>query len=316
MKTEVASAGEQVDEAGKSEEAQTLPACPEAESSSPVESAAVEPPREDEAKDGQSEGMNQPSVGEGGAEPVEQTGDSSAGVNTLPERPEQPSVVDAAPAEEQTGQLAEAVSQEPGSQEITHAPGQWKVDTSYIDHRTEDPDCREARRASGASGEVAAATCSTTRGQDGKWQVDTSYIKHRTEVVDNLEGRRTSLSASAEVAVGGGDAAAAPSASVRREGDGGWHVDTSYIGYRSADPDNVRKDSAAPEENFANPAEKKYDYEALKGGHPCPADVDPKCKEQYLAAEEFHAVFGMDYADFAQMPKWKQQNLKKSTQLF
>jgi len=247
-----------------------------------------------------------------------------------PEIPERTSAANATSAERQIEQLEE-VPEEQQALETPRGPRLWSVDTSYIDHRTADPNCREVRRAVQAEAEVApagtgvgaVATSVSTRGQDGRWQVDMSYINHRTGEVDNLEGRRSVLAASAEGAVGGGDAAAGkpasapPSATVRREGGGKWRVDTSYIGYRTADPSNVRReDGKARQDQFADPSEKKYDYETLKSGSPRPADVDPTCKELYLLEEEFRTLFGMDHKDFARMPKWKQQNLKKKKQLF
>jgi len=379
-KTEVASEGEQVDQAEKPEEAQSLPAStcegepldqaekseeahslpssPAVEVSTPMESAvypvaadaavAVEQPRHDEAEDSQCVGTT---MYEGMTDDAERTGDHLAGASASPEMLEHSAAADITPAEGPIQQLEEVSleeqesheatqgprhrNEEQESQETTQGPRHWNVDTSYIDHRTADPNCREVRRAahaeSGAGGDVAlagtgsgaAATSLSTRGQDGRWQVDTSYINHRTGVVDNLEGRRTALAASAaECAVSGGDvaagkpASAAPSATVRRA-DGKWQVDTSYIGYRTADPNNMRHDeSATQEEQFADPAEKKYSYEILKGGCPRPADVDPTCKERYLVDEEFHTVFGMACSEFERMPKWKQQNLKKKAQLF
>ncbi|XP_053323586.1 villin-like protein [Spea bombifrons] len=47
-----------------------------------------------------------------------------------------------------------------------------------------------------------------------------------------------------------------------------------------------------------------------------PDGVDPTKKEVYLSDEDFGSILGMSKADFYQLPKWKQQNLKKQSGLF
>jgi len=44
--------------------------------------------------------------------------------------------------------------------------------------------------------------------------------------------------------------------------------------------------------------------------------VDATTREQYLSDEAFAAVFGMSKADFAKLPKWKQDKVKKEHKLF
>jgi len=107
---------------------------------------------------------------------------------------------------------------------------------------------------------------------------------------------------------------------------GKWKVDTSYIGYRSRDPNNLRRggNARAGERELAdslgeysNSMNRKYPYGLLRGGASSrPADVDPACKEQYLSDLEFLAVFGMDPITFAKLPRWKQQNMKRAKGLF
>lgn len=339
--TEVTLTGEQVDQ----------PASSVAEVSSPVgtllrpvaedATAAVEQPRDDEAEDNLPVGTFMRPVCEDTTDVVEQVGDhpsessvsehpSSAVVTFAEKEIGQPEVK----SEERSVQPEVKVEERP-VQEKARGARKWNVDTSYINHRTADPNCLEVRRAAhtedDAGGEVApagtgvgaAAASVSTRGENGRWQVDISYINHRTGEVDNLEKRRTSLAASAqgedgkEEQIAGKPASAPPSATVQRESGGKWRVDTSYIGYRTGDPNNMRRDdNAARQDQFADPAEKKYDYDMLKSGSPRPADVDPTCKERYLLEEEFRALFGMEYKNFSKMPKWKQQNLKKAKQLF
>jgi len=43
---------------------------------------------------------------------------------------------------------------------------------------------------------------------------------------------------------------------------------------------------------------------------------DATRKEQALSDEEFKGTFGMDKEAFGKLPRWKQQNLKKSKGLF
>ncbi|XP_048808688.1 villin-1 isoform X1 [Lagopus muta] len=47
-----------------------------------------------------------------------------------------------------------------------------------------------------------------------------------------------------------------------------------------------------------------------------PRGVDPSRKENHLSDEDFMAVFGMTRSAFANLPLWKQQNLKKEKGLF
>jgi hypothetical protein len=39
-------------------------------------------------------------------------------------------------------------------------------------------------------------------------------------------------------------------------------------------------------------------------------------QQLHLSEEDFKAVFKMDHAEFTLLPKWKQQNLKKTAGLF
>jgi len=195
--------------------------------------------------------------------------------------------------------------------------GKWVVSTSYIDHRTADPNRLESRRSVVGDTTAASGAGAGVKDKDGKWQqVDVSYINHRTGDCDRLEGRRTSSGVTMPAAVGTTPAAPV-SASVKKESDGKWKVDTSYIGYRTGDPNNLtRKEEKAAESSFADPAEKKYPLEALKSGGDRPADVDPSRRELYLSDVDFEALFGMSCEAFLKQPRWKQQNQKKDKQLF
>jgi len=67
---------------------------------------------------------------------------------------------------------------------------------------------------------------------------------------------------------------------------------------------------------YSDPSEQSYSFELLCSRQNRPADVDPTCKEKYLSAHEFKAVFGMDHASFAKLPRWKQLLMKQSRDLF
>lgn len=192
--------------------------------------------------------------------------------------------------------------------------GRWtQVDVSYINHRTAQVENLEARRATlgGDPNAPVTASATTKKESDGRWKVDTSYINHRTAEVDNLEAKQETKQA-------GSEGTATPSATVKKDSEGKWKVNTEYIGYRTGDTGNLQRkaETADSETKYADPSETKYSLEQLCGMGKRPDDVDPKCKELYFSADEFQAVFGMAHADFAKLPKWKQQNLKKSKDLF
>jgi hypothetical protein len=200
--------------------------------------------------------------------------------------------------------------------------GKWAVDTSYIDWRTQTIDNLEGRRdiEKDAAGTGAAPRSSVTSSKDadGKWVVDTSYIDQRTKDPNRLEPRRTKTgdACQPEAAVAGAGAAAG-SATVKKEVDGKWKVDVSYIGHRTGDTANLdRKTEDQKKDEYADPAETKFPYSDIIKGASRPKEVDPAKKEAYLSDEEFQTILGMGPAAFAALPKWKQQNLKKAKDLF
>merc|ERR1712187_369831 len=128
--------------------------------------------------------------------------------------------------------------------------------------RTNDPDRLEARRSQEIVASQASIDRQGTKGEDGKWQqVDMGYINHRTADVERLEGRRSVMVPSESVTSTGA------SATVKKEIDGKWKVDTSYIGYRTGDTANLtrKEERTDGDQKYENPAETKYGYEALKG---------------------------------------------------
>lgn len=71
-------------------------------------------------------------------------------------------------------------------------------------------------------------------------------------------------------------------------------------------------DQFEPDLSLAN-----YPYEQLtvQSSNPAP-DIDITRREAYLCEEEFQQKFGMPRKNFYQLPKWKQNKLKMSLQLF
>lgn len=79
--------------------------------------------------------------------------------------------------------------------------------------------------------------------------------------------------------------------------------------------EEISKDvNIKPEENGFSDT---YSYERLVSNSTNPArGIDPRRRESYLTAEEFHKIFNMDQKQFYEQPKWKQQRQKKAVDLF
>lgn len=63
----------------------------------------------------------------------------------------------------------------------------------------------------------------------------------------------------------------------------------------------------------------RYSLEQLQHAHKGgenELDIDFAHKENYLSDAEFQTLFKMARADFAKLPGWKQQSMKKSHKLF
>lgn len=185
--------------------------------------------------------------------------------------------------------------------------GKWQsVDTSYIDWRTQDTNNLASRQTGGSSNNHAdTISTGTAKTEDGKWAVNTSYIKDRTADTSNLDSRRNQS--------GIGSVA---STATKKNSGGKWEVDTSYINYRTGDAALMRnKEESSDKLVYEDPAEKQYSYEDIISDK-TPAGVDPSRKEAYLTDVEFQAVMDCTRAEFLQMAKWKQQNLKKAKRLY
>mmetsp|Transcript_473 Transcript_473/g.1555 ORF Transcript_473/g.1555 Transcript_473/m.1555 type:complete len:351 (-) Transcript_473:20-1072(-) len=201
--------------------------------------------------------------------------------------------------------------------------GKWTVDTSYINNRTKDVQNLDGRKSVMADGidatKVTATVSSGTvkKDGDGKWTVDTSYVNNRTLDVDRLDGRRKTVDDGRQPEQKSLSCAYDTSSTVKQEG-GKWKVDTSYIGYRTGDTDNlVKKMDKKDDVQYSDPSTVKHSHADLTDkAKPRPGGVDPARKEEYLSDEEFQTVFGMTPAAFRGLPKWKQSNLKKAKELF
>jgi len=229
--------------------------------------------------------------------------------------------------------FSEIAASEP-SVAVKKPSGGWKVDMSYIDHRTTDPNLREARRrgfdfrADAASevdmgdldhcttdldrrealridfGDDTAAVIGGAKDSNGKFDVDASPINHRASQVDSLADTHSS----------GTSPSVAQYGTEKKEGSG-WKVNTGYIQLRCTTAIVGNRDESKMESSYADPANRKYSYEELRLSKR-PADVDPARKELYLSDSEFQNIFNCSPVDFSRLPKWKQQNTKNEKGLF
>lgn len=61
----------------------------------------------------------------------------------------------------------------------------------------------------------------------------------------------------------------------------------------------------------------KYPVELLRSeASRLPDTIDPKMKELHLTHDDFVSIFHMNYTEFAGLPNWKKQELKKIQKLF
>lgn len=81
---------------------------------------------------------------------------------------------------------------------------------------------------------------------------------------------------------------------------------------------NIRDKSNGALENSSNFDQyEKYPLHILKApSEKLPSRIDPLKKELYLTHDDFVSLFKMKYAEFEDLPRWKQQELKKKVGLF
>jgi hypothetical protein len=133
--------------------------------------------------------------------------------------------------------------------------GKWKVDTGYIDHRTQDPNNLAPRRSDVATDAQPAGagigipgtgvSATTQKDEAGKWKVDTSYIDRRTQDVNNLQPRRSF--AAADDVVAAAPRGSTHSATTKKDEEGRWKVDTSYVKNKTQDTSLIREEEAVTE---------------------------------------------------------------------
>eukprot|EP00252_Welwitschia_mirabilis_P015670 TRINITY_DN3467_c0_g1_i1.p1 TRINITY_DN3467_c0_g1~~TRINITY_DN3467_c0_g1_i1.p1 ORF type:complete len:344 (+),score=98.68 TRINITY_DN3467_c0_g1_i1:609-1640(+) len=89
--------------------------------------------------------------------------------------------------------------------------------------------------------------------------------------------------------------------------DSTQQVNGEATSHETEDPDKTKDNGGA----------ETYSYEQLraKSTNPAPG-IDPKKRETYLSADDFQKIFGTDRAKFYEQPKWKQDLLKKSVDMF
>jgi len=171
------------------------------------------------------------------------------------ETAEETAAPEPAPAAETAEETAPATSEAPATaaasqedkREGSQEAASWKVDTSYINHRTDDCNRLEAKGdrtnalegVSGLGNQNAhgITPADMQKDEDGKWKkVDTGHIDHRTKVVDNRAVRATVSEKKDEGPIVPGQAL--PQA--KKTDDGKWaSVDVGYINHRTGDCDNL-----------------------------------------------------------------------------
>ncbi|KAJ0262483.1 Villin-2 [Hirschfeldia incana] len=83
------------------------------------------------------------------------------------------------------------------------------------------------------------------------------------------------------------------------------------------EPEAKQEETEEQDESVIEPSGATFTYEQLKATSENPVTgIDYKRREAYLSEEEFHSVFGMEKEAFNNLPRWKQDLLKKKFDLF
>ncbi|CAH8387648.1 unnamed protein product [Eruca vesicaria subsp. sativa] len=83
------------------------------------------------------------------------------------------------------------------------------------------------------------------------------------------------------------------------------------------EPEAKQEETEERDESVIEPGGATFTYEQLKANSENPVTgIDSKCREAYLSEEEFQSVFGMEKEAFNNLPRWKQDLLKKKFDLF
>eukprot|EP01119_Soliformovum_irregulare_P015974 TRINITY_DN457_c0_g1_i3.p1 TRINITY_DN457_c0_g1~~TRINITY_DN457_c0_g1_i3.p1 ORF type:complete len:1028 (-),score=468.85 TRINITY_DN457_c0_g1_i3:19-3102(-) len=86
-----------------------------------------------------------------------------------------------------------------------------------------------------------------------------------------------------------------------------WFVPWKFQG-------NPDENSAVPVEEYLSILSRKYTLQELVEN--CPKGLDKTKLEEYLYPEEFQKVFNMTREEWDQLPKWRQQEIKKTTAVY
>ena len=80
--------------------------------------------------------------------------------------------------------------------------------------------------------------------------------------------------------------------------------------------EEAKAEEAKAEEAKAVPTTTKFSLDALQARAADVAGCDKNRLHEYLSDADFQKTFGMSFADFANMPGWKQAEAKKKHRLF
>ncbi|RID70083.1 hypothetical protein BRARA_C02133 [Brassica rapa] len=83
------------------------------------------------------------------------------------------------------------------------------------------------------------------------------------------------------------------------------------------EPEVKQEETEQQDESVIEPSDATFTYEQLKANSEnAVTGIDYKRREAYLSEEEFQSVFGMEKDAFNNLPRWKQDLLKKKFDLF
>lgn len=90
----------------------------------------------------------------------------------------------------------------------------------------------------------------------------------------------------------------------------------SFAKFRCGSVLGKESGTLTPEEEKLYLSKQILPYRILKAGVMWPVGVEPTSREEYLSAEEFASVFGIDKKAYQNLPRWEKQRLKKENKLW
>ena len=78
----------------------------------------------------------------------------------------------------------------------------------------------------------------------------------------------------------------------------------------------VERAVVSPDKSYLTPGDHTFPYEELTSGLTFPPGVDPAQREMYLSDAEFVQHLKATKKEWAQTPKWRQNNVKRGAKLF